>query len=177
MKKKLFPILVALLMVTALTACSTNKAKESDSSSSSMTATSSKVEESTSTSSSSEVKTLKESTIVYLSDQEIEAVQTLGEVKTAFKSLTDAYVADFDELIAQLPEEGKNTLAPFREQLTQMLDKQQETIATQFASRGDDSALISEADREKVISGLKAARDQLKQAVTKAREQVQPMLK
>ncbi|MBF0777964.1 hypothetical protein [Streptococcus cuniculi] len=177
MKKKLFPILVGLLTVTALTACSTNKATESDSSSSSMTAESSKVEESTSTSSSSEAKTLKESTIVYLSDQEIDAIQTLGDVKTAFKSLSDAYVADFDELIAQLPESGKNALVPFREQLTQMMDKQQETIATQFASLGDDSTQIPAEGRESMTTALKTARDQLKQAMATAREQAQSMLK
>lgn len=58
MKKKLFPVLVGLLTVTALTACSTNESKEGDSSASSAVA-SSKVEESTSASSSSVAKKLE----------------------------------------------------------------------------------------------------------------------
>lgn len=174
MKRKLFPILVGLLIVTA---CSANKAKESDSSSSSMTAESSKVEESTSSTSSSMEKTLKESTVAYLSDQEIDSIQTLGDVKTVFKSLTDAYVADFDELIAQLPEADKSVLAPFREQMPQMLDRRQETIANKFAALGDDSSQISAEDRESITTALKTTRDQLKQAVATAREQAQSMLK
>ncbi len=175
MKKKLFPILVGLLTVTALTACSTNKSKEGDSSSSS-TVASSKVEESTSASSSSVAKTLKESTVAYPSDQEIEAIQTLGDVKGTFKSLSDTYVADFDELVNQLPEEGKKALAPFREQLAQMLEKQQEALATQFETLGDDNTQIPEEGRESMISILKTSRDQLKQAMTTAREQAQAML-
>lgn len=174
MTKKLFPILAGLLTVTTLTACSPNKNNESNSASSSTTVDSSKVEESTS--SSSVAKTLKESTIVYLSDQEIEAIQTLGDVKAGFQSLSDAYVADFDELISQLPEGAKKVLTPFREQLTKLMDQQQESIATEFASLGDDSTLIPEEGRDSIISALKTTRDQLKEAMTGARKQALSML-
>lgn len=180
MKKKLFSTLFTFVTVTALAACSTSQTKESDSSSST-TVESSKVEESTSTSSStssssSKTKTLKESTVVYLSDQEIEAVQTLGDAKAAFQSLSDAYVADFDELVAQLSERDQKSLAPFRDQLQQMMDQQRDIIENQFANFGDDTTQIPVEGRESMISALKMTRDQLKQAMTTVREQAQSML-
>ncbi|HFI0257012.1 TPA: hypothetical protein ACGOVD_001703 [Streptococcus suis] len=175
MKKKWLIIFSALLAVTVLAACSSNKEETTaKSSSTEQTSTSeSSTEESTTESSTT---TLKESTVAYLTDAEIDSIQTIGEYKTAMSSLMDSYVADFDELIAQLPEAAQTSLKPYREQVVEMLEQQKSTMDSQFAAIGDDSTVIPEEVRVTVLDTLKTARDQLKQTMATVREQAQTLL-
>lgn len=119
---------------------------------------------------------LKESTAKYLSDEEIEAIQTVGDFKNAFKSLSDAYVSDFENLIQQVPEEAQKTLEPFGEQVKTIVTDQQSMLEQQFADISDDQAIASE-NRDSVISMLKAARDQYKTAMETAYKQMDDGLK
>ncbi|HFI0355496.1 TPA: hypothetical protein ACGOV7_000746 [Streptococcus suis] len=175
MKKKWLMIFSALLVVTTLAACSNSK--EETTSKSSSTEQTSTTESSTkeSTTESSTV-TLKESTVTYLTDAEIDAIQTIGEYKASMSSLMDSYVADFDELIAQLPAAAQTSLKPYREQIVTMLEQQKSTMDSQFAALGDDSTVIPEEVRVSVLDSLKTARDQLKQTMTTVREQAQTLL-
>ncbi|HEL1821176.1 TPA: hypothetical protein U1673_000063, partial [Streptococcus suis] len=121
MKKKWLLIFSALLTVTSLVACSNSKEETTSKSSSTEQTSTTKSSTKESTSESSTV-TLKESTVTYLADAEIDAIQTIGEYKTSLNSLMDSYVADFDGLIVQLPEEAQTTLKPYREQIVTMLE-------------------------------------------------------
>ncbi|TCD45835.1 hypothetical protein D3X11_06395 [Streptococcus sp. X16XC17] len=174
MKNKGITSAVALLAILALTACSNWGGKKEDGASSS----SSKIEKTSSTeeTTASTAMTLKESTITYLSDAEIEAVQTLEDYKQAFRSLMDSYVADFDELVTQVPPVAQKNLTPYREQLVQMMDEQYKALEEQFATIGDDDASIPDSVRETLVSTLKAARDQLTQAMTTIREQAENLM-
>lgn len=177
MKKKFFASLIFLFAATTLAACSSNSNKETKASS---TADSSKVVESSteesSTSQSSETITLKESTVTYLSDAEIDAITTIGDFKHAFTSLMESYVADFDELIAQLPDGAKTQLEPYRGQLVEMLEQQKAALDTQMQAAGDDSTEIPVEVKESLASTLKTVRDQLKQAMETARSQAEAFL-
>lgn len=168
MKKKLVLSLVALLAVGGLTACSSKTDDTSASSSSTVKETTTEASSSSSSSSSA-----AESTVTYLTDEEIDKVQTFGDFKEAFKSLIDSYVADFDALIADAPDAAKTTLQPFRDKVVQTMDEQQQVLASQFAALGDDSTVIPDSARDTVITSLKTARDQLKSAMETARQQME----
>lgn len=173
MKKKFFASLIFLFAATTLAACSSNSNKETKASS---TADSSKIVESSTEESSSKDMALKESTIVYLSDAEIDAITTIGDFKHAFTSLMESYVADFDELIAQLPDDAKTQLEPYRGQLVEMLEQQKAALDTQMQAAGDDSTEIPVEVKESLASTLKTVRDQLKQAMETARSQAEAFL-
>lgn len=166
MKKKLIFSCFALLSLASLAACSSAKeAKEATTPASSTVA-----------SSSTATKDLKESAVTYLSDQEIEAVQTLGDYKNAFKALGDAYVKDFDDLIAQVPAEAQTALEPYRKQVADSLEQQQELLNQQFAAAGDDSTPIPAESKDMMIQSLKQARDMLQETMKTARDQAKTML-
>lgn len=173
MKKKMSLTLVALLSVTALAACSTSK---QDTKASSSTSSSSKVEESTTTSSSSSVE-LKESTVTYITDEEIEGIQTIGDVKKAFDSLTESYIADFDEIISQVPEKDQKTLEGYRDQVSSSFDQAKETLEKQLAAVGTDETAIPATSKQQLVDGLKKTRDQLQEAMKTARGQAENLLK
>ncbi|WP_074414227.1 hypothetical protein [Streptococcus suis] len=175
MKKKWLLIFSALLTVTSLVACSNSKEETTSKSSSTEQTSTTKSSTKESTSESSTV-TLKESTVTYLADAEIDAIQTIGEYKTSLNLLMDSYVADFDGLIVQLPEEAQTTLKPYREQIVTMLEQQKSALDSQFATLGDDSTVIPEEARATVLDSLKTVRDQLKQTMTVVHEQAQTLL-
>ncbi len=152
--KKSLSIILSLLAALVLVACSSSTSNTSSSSSTSQSTT---------------------TAVTYLTDAEIDAVQTLGDFKAAFRSLIDSYVADFDALIADAPSNIQTDLQPYREQVVQMMTQQEELIASQFASIGDDSTVIPDVSRETVISSLKSARDQLVAAMETAREQLETL--
>ena len=167
---KLLAVFAALLAVGTLTACSSQKSAETTKSSTEQTS------EQSSTKDSSTVTTLKESTVTYLTDEEIDAVQTIGDYKAAYTSLMDSYVADFDELIAQLPPTAQEALKPYREQVVTMLDEQKAAHDAQFAAVGDDSTAIPAEARTTVLDSLKSARDMLKQTMETVRSQAESLL-
>lgn len=175
MKKKLLAVFATLLAVGTLAACSSQKSTDTTKSSTEQTSEKSSTKES-STEGSSTAATLKESTVTYLTDEQIDAVQTIGDYKAAYTSLTASYVADFDELIAQLSPTAQEALKPYREQVVTMLDQQKATLDEQFASVGDDSTAIPEEARATVLDGLKSARDMLKQTMETVRSQAGSLL-
>lgn len=118
---------------------------------------------------------LEASTITYLSDEEINAVQTIGDFKNAFQSLNDSYLADFEGLIAKVPEEAKTALEPFKEQLDDILASTQDTLAQQFSDFAD-SDLIPEEARQPLIDSLFNARDEYQRAMHLAYDQMNTAL-
>lgn len=170
MKKKLMPFLAGLALLASLSACSTSS--KSSTASSSETKTS----ESTTSSSSSASKTLKDSTVTYLTDADIEAMETLGDYKASFKALIDAYVKDFEDLIAQLPEESQEALHPYRDQLVESLNSQYETLVSQFATYGDDATPLPAETKPTLTASLRNMRDQLQSVMQTAREQARVAL-
>ncbi|HFU4012298.1 TPA: hypothetical protein ACGO7R_000076 [Streptococcus suis] len=172
MKKKLFSLCATGLVLLGLTACSTTS-KESTSASSSEASSSSTVASSTTESSKT---VLKESTVTYLTDEEIQNIVTIGDFKAAFKSLMDSYIADFEELIAQLPEEQQGTLLETRDQLVVSLEEQYALLDQQFAVIGGDETEIPADVKDMLLTTVTTVRDQLKSAMDSARSQVEELL-
>lgn len=170
MKKKLQVLGVALISLL-LVACSLFE-KETQETPETTTSSTSQVASSSQTSSSSLAPVeLQPSTVVYLSDEEIDAIQTLGDYKNAFKSLSDASVRDFDELMAQLPEATKAALSPLRTQMETTLTQLQESMSSQFANMGDDSTPIPAEGKEMLVTNLKQTRETIKQHLQTVRDQ------
>ncbi|MGZ7144742.1 hypothetical protein ACXWOO_10280, partial [Streptococcus pyogenes] len=85
----------------------------------------------------------------YLTDEAIEAIQTVSDYKNSFKSLMDTYVKDFDDLIAQLPENAQKILEPQRDQLVSTFDTQYKALEKQFVTSGiSDDTVIPQESRE-----------------------------
>lgn len=122
---------LTLLSVLTLAACSTgNKETKTSESKEKTTQTTVEVTETT------EVQEIKASGVTYLTDAEIEGIQTAGDYKRLFKSLMDTYVKDFDSLIAQLPKVAQNTIAPQRDQMVTTIEQQYKALEDQFAAVG-----------------------------------------
>lgn len=179
MTKKLLTTMTTLLAVFALAACSNNadnKAKTNSSESSSKasvskSSSSSSTEESSSSTEAS-ATAIAPSDVKYLTDEEIAAVQTVGDFKNAYKSLTASYVQDFEHLISQVPTEAQEILKPTRDSLVKMFDDQLVALEEQFTSQGiTDETPIPETAKESLVTTLKQSRDQLIQAMSQAREQ------
>lgn len=170
MKKKLQVLGVAFLSLL-LVACSLFEKETQESPGTTTSSTSQVASSSQSSSSSATPIELQPSTVVYLSDEEIDAIQTLGDYKNAFKSLSDTSVRDFDELMAQLPEATKAALSPLRTQMETTLAQLQESMGSQFANMGDDSTPIPAEGKEMLVTGLKQAREMIKQHLQTVRDQ------
>lgn len=179
MKKKLFTGFVTLLAVSTLVACSSNKADSKPSASSaasSAKASSSSSEAASSSSSQAATKELKPSTVTYLSDEEIAAMKTLGDYKKAFSSLGEAYIKDFEELKAQLPEEAQEVLASVRSELDTAFAEQEKLIAEQITAAGGEATEIPAESHEAMVSSITMIRDHFKRTVEQMREQAATML-
>ena len=174
MKKKYLLACVSLLSLVTLAACSSgqNSTTTEQSTTTEVTTESSTTETTTATSAAG----LKESTVTFLTDAEIEAIQTIGDYKNAYSSLMNSYVTAFDELIAQLPSSTQDLLKPYRDQVSTMLDEQKASLEAQLATIGDDSTAIPAEARETVLSSLKSARDSLQTAMETARKQAESLL-
>ena len=120
---------------------------------------------------------IKASGVTYLTDAEIEGIQTAGDYKRLFKSLMDTYVKDFDSLIAQLPKVAQNTIAPQRDQMVTTIEQQYKALEDQFAAAGatDDTPIPAES-RDTLISTLKSSRDMLKSTMESIYKQAQDLL-
>lgn len=163
---------LTLLSVLTLAACSTgNKETKTSESKEKTTQTTVKVTETT------EVQEIKASGVTYLTDAEIEGIQTAGDYKRLFKSLMDTYVKDFDSLIAQLPKVAQNTIAPQRDQMVTTIEQQYKALEDQFAAAGatDDTPIPAES-RDTLISTLKSSRDMLKSTMESIYKQAQDLL-
>lgn len=173
--KKLTLAGISLLSILALTACSgASKAEKKETTKEEITTTQQVVEKTTEA--ASDKKELTPSTVVYLSDEEIDAIQTIGDYKTAFKSLQDSYVKDFEGLIAQLPTAAKTILEPVRDELLVTFEQQLKDLDAQTASFGDDSTPIPAEGKSMMTTALKQARDSLKQSVEAAYEQAKTLI-
>lgn len=139
MKKKLFLLMTALVTFFALTACS------------------------------SEPFVLKDTEVTYMTDEEIDAVQTFGDYKNAMKSLSDSYVADFNELVEQLPEDYQEAIKEETGDLEQLMADQQAALEVSMAGIPDTEALPVES-KESMLSTLKTMRDQLKSTMQDLRD-------
>lgn len=139
MKKKLFLLVAALVALFAFTACS------------------------------SEPFALKDTEVTYLTDEEIDAVQTFGDYKAAMKSLSDSYVADFNELVEQLPEDYQKAIEEEAWDLEQFMADQQAAFEESVVDIPDTEAIPEEA-RESMVSTLKTMRDQLKSTMQDIRD-------
>lgn len=163
---------LTLLSVLTLAACSTgNKETKTSESKEKTTQTTVEVTETT------EVQEIKASGVTYLTDAEIEGIQTAGDYKRLFKSLMDTYVKDFDSLIAQLPKVAQNTIAPQRDQMVTTIEQQYKALEDQFAAVGatDDTPIPAES-RDTLISTLKSSRDMLKSTMESIYKQAQDLL-
>lgn len=163
---------LTLLSVLTLAACSTgNKETKTSESKEKTTQTTVEVTETT------EVQEIKASGVTYLTDAEIEGIQTAGDYKRLFKSLMDTYVKDFDSLIAQLPKVAQNTIAPQRDQMVTTIEQQYKALEDQFAAVGatDDTPIPAES-RDTLISTLKSSRDMLKSTMESVYKQAQDLL-
>lgn len=163
---------LTLLFVLTLAACSTgNKETKTSESKEKTTQTTVEVTETT------EVQEIKASGVTYLTDAEIEGIQTAGDYKRLFKSLMDTYVKDFDSLIAQLPKVAQNTIAPQRDQMVTTIEQQYKALEDQFAAVGatDDTPIPAES-RDTLISTLKSSRDMLKSTMESIYKQAQDLL-
>ena len=163
---------LTLLSVLTLAACSTGN-KETKTSESKEKTTQATVEVTETT----EVQEIKASGVTYLTDAEIEGIQTAGDYKRLFKSLMDTYVKDFDSLIAQLPKVAQNTIAPQRDQMVTTIEQQYKALEDQFAAVGatDDTPIPAES-RDTLISTLKSSRDMLKSTMESIYKQAQDLL-
>lgn len=169
MKKKLQVLGVALLSLL-LVACSLFEKEIQETPAAPEKSTNQVVSSSQSSSIAAPVE-LQPSTIVYLSDEEIDAIQTLGDHKNAFNSLRDAYLRDFDELMTQLSESTKEALEPLRTQVEPSLSQRQESLNSRFATIGDDSTPLPAEGKEMAAMNLKQTRDILKQHIQTVRDQ------
>ncbi len=163
---------LTLLSVLTLAACSTgNKETKTSESKEKTTQTTVEVTETT------EVQEIKASGVTYLTDAEIEGIQTAGDYKRLFKSLMDTYVKDFDSLITQLPKVAQNTIAPQRDQMVTTIEQQYKALEDQFAAVGatDDTPIPAES-RDTLISTLKSSRDMLKSTMESIYKQAQDLL-
>lgn len=163
---------LTLLSVLTLAACSTgNKETKTSESKEKTTQTTVEVTETT------EVQEIKASGVTYLKDEEVEGIQTAGDYRRLFKSLMDAYVKDFDSLIAQLPKVAQNTIAPQRDQMVTTIEQQYKALEDQFAAVGatDDTPIPAES-RDTLISTLKSSRDMLKSTMESIYKQAQDLL-
>ena len=163
---------LTLLSVLTLAACSTgNKETKTSESTEKTTQTTVAVTETT------EVQEIKASGVTYLTDAEIEGIQTAGDYKRLFKSLMDTYVKDFDSLITQLPKVAQNTIAPQRDQMVTTIEQQYKALEDQFAAAGatDDTPIPAES-RDTLISTLKSSRDMLKSTMESIYKQAQDLL-
>lgn len=163
---------LTLLSVLTLAACSTgNKETKTSESKEKTTQTTVEITETT------EVQEIKASGVTYLTDAEIEGIQTAGDYKRLFKSLMDTYVKDFDSLIAQLPKVAQNTIAPQRDQMVTTIEQQYKALEDQFAAVGatDDTPIPAES-RDTLISTLKSSRDMLKSTMESIYKQAQDLL-
>lgn len=163
---------LTLLSVLTLAACSTgNKETKTSESKEKTTQTTVEVTETT------EVQEIKASGVTYLTDAEIEGIQTAGDYKRLFKSLMDTYVKDFDSLIAQLPKVAQNTIAPQRDQMVTTIEQQYKALEDQFAAVGatDDTPIPAES-RDTLISTLKSSRDMRKSTMESIYKQAQDLL-
>ena len=163
---------LTLLSVLTLAACSTgNKETKTSESKEKTTQTTVEVTETT------EVQEIKASGVTYLTDAEIEGIQTAGDYKRLFKSLMDTYVKDFDSLIAQLPKVAQNTIAPQRDQMVTTIEQQYKALEDQFAAVGatDDTPIPADS-RDTLISTLKSSRDMLKSTMESIYKQAQDLL-
>ena len=163
---------LTLLSVLTLAACSTgNKETKTSESKEKTTQTTVEVTETT------EVQEIKASGVTYLTDAEIEGIQTAGDYKRLFKSLMDTYVKDFDSLITQLPKVAQNTIAPQRDQMVTTIEQQYKALEDQFAAVGaTDDTLIPAESRDTLISTLKSSRDMLKSTMESIYKQAQDLL-
>lgn len=164
MSKK-YLLSLPLLLTLALVACS-KPSQETQTSQSAKEVQTEKTEKR-----QSKWQVLEESTITYPSDADIEAVQTIGDVKQLFKTLSEAYASDFSGLIQQVPAEAQEILKPFEEQVNTMLSEQQDMLEQQFASLSDDEPVDAEG-REQLLVMLKSIRDQYAKAMDMAYEQM-----
>lgn len=164
MSKK-YLLSLPLLLTLALVACS-KPSQETQTSQSAKEVQTEKTEKR-----QSKWQVLEESTITYPSDADIEAVQTIGDVKQLFKTLSEAYAADFSGLIQQVPAEAQEILKPFEEQVNTMLSEQQDMLEQQFANLSDDEPVAAEG-REQLFVMLKSIRDQYAKAMDMAYEQM-----
>ncbi|MBY5004938.1 hypothetical protein K6V33_01520 [Streptococcus suis] len=139
MKKKLFLLMTALVTFFALTACS------------------------------SEPFVLKDTEVTYMTDEEIAAIQTFGDYKNAMKSLSDSYVADFNELVEQLPEDYQEAIKEEAGDLEQLMADQQAALEESMADIPDTEAIPVES-KESMLSTLKTMRDQLKSTMQDIRD-------
>ena len=163
---------LTLLSVLTLAACSTgNKETKTSESKEKTTQTTVAVTE------TPEVQEIKAAGVTYLTDAEIEGIQTAGDYKRLFKSLMDTYVKDFDSLIAQLPKVAQNTIAPQRDQMVTTIEQQYKALEDQFAAVGatDDTPIPAES-RDTLISTLKSSRDMLKSTMESIYKQAQDLL-
>lgn len=166
---------VSLLSIIALTACSGASKTEKAETGKKEATTTKQVEEKT-TEAVSAKKELTPSTVVYLSDEEIDGIQTIGDYKNAFKSLQESYIKDFEELIAQLPAAAKSVLEPVRDELLKMFEEQTTSLNEQFATLGDDSTPIPDEAKSTMTTALKQARDMLKTSVEEAYNQAKTLM-
>lgn len=173
MKKNLGLLGMALLSLV-LVACSFFEREKTASSS---TSSSLMMQASTSTQSSlSASMGFKESTVVYLSDEDIDSIQTFGDYKQAFNLLRESYLRDFDNLMAQLPDKTQSALESYRTHAVENLAQQQEGLTIQFANIGDDSTPIPEEGKEILVTILKQVREGLKQHIQGTRDKAQTLL-
>lgn len=173
MKKTILSGLTLLSIVT-LAACSSGDKKATTTETTAEKTTQTTVETTVAT---SETKEIKASTASYLTDEAIEAIQTVSDYKNSFKSLMDTYVKDFDDLIAQLPENAQKILEPQRDQLVSTFDRQYKALEKQFVTSGiSDDTVIPQESREELLSGLKSARDMLKSTMESTYKQAQDIL-
>lgn len=182
MKKKFFTSLVGLLAVATLTACAAPKTKTEASSSSSDS--SSKVEKSSSSSKASSSSSAASSSAAsssaaaatsepLITDEELNAAQTLGDYKALYAKLVDNYLARIDAMAEKLPASSRESFATTQQSLKESMETAKTTFNNQLSQAGDDSTVVPDEVRASFNQTLKSASDGAQKMLEQAESMVQ----